>query len=261
MIFRVDLDLFRGPLDLLLYLVRKHEVDLTQLPVAPITEQFLAYLAVLEHIDVNAVGDFLEMASTLIEIKSKLLLPRADEDDELAEPLEDPRAQLVEQLLEYKQYRDAACILEDRSRDWSQCYTRLADDLPPRRIDPAEQPIREVELWDLVSALGRVLRTHQVAQPTSIVYDETPIQTYMLRIHQRLCEDGQVAFTDMFHANMHKSAMIGVFLAILELVRHHSVVAEQDDLHSEIYLIPGQTFENTLAINDVDEYQGTTKPR
>ena len=261
MIFRVDLELFRGPLDLLLYLVRKHEVNLTELPIAPITEQFMDYLAVLEQIDVNAAGDFLEMASTLVEIKSKLLLPRAEEDDEQADELEDPRQQLVQQLLEYKQYRDAACILEDRNRDWSQCYTRLADDLPTRRVDPAEQPIHEVELWDLVSALGRVMRTHQVAQGTSIVYDDTPIQTYMQRLHGKLCEDGQVAFTDMFQASMHKSAMIGVFLAVLELVRHHGVYAEQDGLHGEIYLMPGSRFDNNLTLEDVDEYAGAVKPR
>ncbi len=157
MIFRVDLDVFRGPLDLLLYLVRKHELDITEIPIAPIAEQFLDYLAVLEQLDVNAAGDFLEMASTMIEIKSKMLLPRTDEE-ETDEAWDDPRQQLVQQLLEYKQYRDAASVLEERGRTWSQCYTRLASDLPPREINPGEQPIQEVELWDLVSAMGRVLR-------------------------------------------------------------------------------------------------------
>ena len=261
MIFRVDLDVFRGPLDLLLYLVRKHELNLAELPIAPITEQFLDYLAVLEHLDVNAAGDFLEMASTLIEIKSKLLLPRVEEAEDDS-PLEDPRDQLVQQLLEYKQYRDAACVLEERNRAWSKCYRRLADDLPPRRTDPADQPIHEVELWDLVSAMGRVLRINQLAQPTNILYDETPIQTYMQRIHERLQSEGQLAFSDMFHASMHKSAMIGVFLAVLELVRHHSVYAEQDGLHGEIYLLPGRNFETDLPVDDVDDYEGPLpKPR
>ena len=101
MSFRVDLEIYRGPLDLLLYLVRKHEVDIVDLPISTITEQFLEHLEVLEKLDVNAVGDFLEMASTLIEIKSRMVLPRTEEVDE---PLEDPRQELVEKLLEYKKY-------------------------------------------------------------------------------------------------------------------------------------------------------------
>ncbi len=263
MIFRVDLDLFRGPLDLLLYLVRKHELDVTQIPIAPIAEQFLDYLAVLEQLDVNAVGDFLEMASLLIEIKSKLVLPHTDDEStESDESWEDPRQQLVQQLLEYKQYRDAASILEERGRTWSQCFTRVGTDLPPRQVDPADQPIHEVELWDLVSAMGRVIRANELAQPTNIVYDDTPIQAYMQRIHERLRQDGQVAFSDMFQPSMHKSAVIGVFLAVLELVRHHCVYAEQDAAHGEIYLKPGAEFTDDLELDDVDQYQGATaKPR
>ena len=113
--FRVDLELFRGPLDLLLYLVRKHEVEIVDIPIAPIAEQFLEYLAVLEQLDVNAAGDFLDMASTLIEIKSRMVLPRGGEvEDELA----DPREQLVERLLEYKKFKDAASMLDERGREW-----------------------------------------------------------------------------------------------------------------------------------------------
>ena len=240
----------------------KHELSITEIPIAPITTQFLDYLMVLEQLDVNAVGDFLEMASTLIEIKSKLLLPQLeDESTESEEPWEDPREQLVQQLLEYKQYRDAASILEERGRNWSQCYPRLSNDLPPREINPASQPIQEVELWDLVSAMGRVIRTSEMARPTNIVYDDTPIQVYMQRIHERLRSDGQVAFTDMFESCMHKSAMIGVFLAVLELVRHHCVIAEQESAHGEIFLRPGVHFADDLELHDVDDYQGTLKPR
>src|SRR4029079_4181367 len=128
--FRVDLEAFRGPLDLLLYLVRKHEVEIVELPIAPITEQFLEYLAILEQIDVNAVGDFLEMASTLVEIKSRMVLPRGGEvDDELS----DPRQQLVRRLLEYKKFKDAASMLDERGRAWQERFPRLADDLAAKK--------------------------------------------------------------------------------------------------------------------------------
>ncbi len=125
--FRVDLSVFRGPLDLLLYLVRKHEVEITDIPIAAITDQYLQYLAVLEQLDVNMVGDFLAVASLLIEIKSQQVLPRSDE---VEGELEDPRQELVRRLLEYKKYRDAASMLEERSRDWQQRYPRLGSDLP-----------------------------------------------------------------------------------------------------------------------------------
>ena len=215
--FRVTLDVFRGPLDLLLYLVRKHEVEIVDLPIAPITDQFLAYLAVLEQLDVNAAGDFLEMASTLIEIKSRLVLPRSGElDDEMP----DPRHELVERLLEYKKYRDAASMLEEQGRNWQQRMPRLADDRPPRERNLGEEEIREVELWDLVGALGRILRDVDTTPSAKIVYDETPIHVYITQIKTQLQESPRVAFGKLFRPGMNKSAVVGMFLAILELVRH-----------------------------------------
>jgi segregation and condensation protein A len=254
MTFRVDLATFRGPLDLLLYLVRKHELDVVDIPIAMVTEQFLAYLEVLEQLDVNAVGDFLEMASTLVEIKSRLVLPHADE---VEEPLDDPRQELVRQLLEYKKFKDAASMLDERGRAWRERYPRLSDDLPPRQIDLAEKPIREVEMWDLVAAVGRVLKEHQRATtPSSIVYDETPIHVFMSRIRARVTAGRRLPLGELFEAGMHKSTVVGIFLAILELVRHHSVEAHQDDLFGEIWLVPGAEAEAPLDSAAVDEYDG-----
>src|SRR6476620_3471551 len=164
--FRVDLDIFRGPLDLLLYLVRKNELDVIDVRISTVTQQYLDYIAVVEQINVDAVGDFLEVASLLIEMKSRMVLPG---EDEIADELEDPRQELVRRLLEYKQYRDAASMLEERSREWRERYPRAANDLPGRSISPDQQPIHEVELWDLVSAFGRVLKAkHAVSGPESI---------------------------------------------------------------------------------------------
>ncbi len=251
MSFHVDLDIFRGPLDLLLYLVRKSELEVTEISVATIAEQFLSYLEILQEIDVNLAADFIEMASTLMEMKSRMVLPRGGEE---TEEIEDPREELVERLLMYKKYRDAASILDDQSRDWQQRLPRLSDDLPPRRTEPAVQPIQELELWDLVSAFGRIVRDSQVVQPASIVYDETPIHVHMDVIHQRLIQHGRASFSEMFQPGMHKSTMIGVFLAILELVRHHSVRTEQEDLHGEIWILPGPSFHEQLDLSNVDNY-------
>ena len=251
--FRVQLDLFRGPLDLLLYLVRKHELDVTEIPVAKITEQYLEFLEVLQQLNVDEVGEFLDVASTLLEMKSRLVLPHGGEE---AEAIDDPREDLVQRLLEYKKYKDAASMLEERSRDWQQHYPRLASDLPPRQIDPADQPIHEVELWDLVSAMGRILRESQQTRGSTIVYDETPIQVYMQRIYERIARQKQATFSEMFEPGMHKSAIVGVFLAILELVRHHSVRAEQNDLHGEIRIVPGEEFDPAKEIKTADDYGG-----
>jgi segregation and condensation protein A len=180
------------------------------------------------------------------------VLPSVDEDPE---PLEDPREDLVRRLLEYKKYKDAASILEEEGRRWQRRYARMADDLPPRRIDPADQPIHEVEMWDLVSAFGRVMKDHESVKPSNIVYDETPIQTYMQQIHFRLVGSGRASFSEMFHSGMHKSALIGVFLAILELVRHHCVSAEQSEPHGEIWIVPSENFSETLQLSGVDNYE------
>jgi len=249
--FRVDLAIFRGPLDLLLYLVRKHEVEIVDIPIAAITDQYLQYLAVLEQLDVASVGDFLAMASLLIEIKSQQVLPRSGE---IEDEVDDPRQELVRRLLEYKKFRDAASILEERSRDWQQQFGRLGSDLPPRGRDLAEEPIHEVELWDLVSAFGLIVRNTEAAKPSNIVYDETPIHVYMSRIHARLVERGQLTFSELFDPTMHKSTMVGMFLAVLELVRHEKVLVDQNRLFGEIWLLPRRDSEAPLDLSDVDNY-------
>ncbi len=245
--FRVETETYRGPLDLLLYLVRQHEVGICDLPIARITQQYLDYLAIIEQIDVNAVGDFIEIASLLIEIKSRQVLPVVESEDE---PLSDPREQLVSRLLEYKKYKDVASMLEERSQEWQQCFPRMANDLPSRQVDPVAQPIREVELWDLVSALGRVLRETDAPDATNVVYDDVPIQVHMRTIYDRICENGRIGITETLRSGMRKSVVIGVFLAVLELVRHHSVEAEQDDSMGEIWVKPGENFAYTLELAD-----------
>jgi segregation and condensation protein A len=250
--FRVELEVFRGPMDLLLYLVRKHEVEIVDIPIAAITEQFLEYLNVIQQLDVNSAGDFVEMASTLVEIKSRMVLPRGGEvEDEMS----DPRQELVERLLEYKKFKDAASMLEERSRGWQQRFGRLADDLPPRQPNLGDQEIQEVELWDLVSAFGRIMRDSESAKPANIIYDDTPIHVYMARIKSHLSERGRVSFRELFEPGAHKSALVGIFLAVLELVRHRFARAEQNNLFSEIWILPGVDPDAPLDASHVDNYE------
>ena len=250
--FRVDLEIFRGPLDLLLYLVRKHEVDIVGIPIALVADQYVQYMEVLEQIDVNSASDFLEMASTLTEIKSRMVLPRGDEVDE---ELEDPRQELVRQLLEYKKFKDAASVLDERSRQWQERFPRLGSDRPPHKRNLAEEPIHEVELWDLVSAFGRILRDRRASQPSNIVYDDTPIHVYMARIRTQLVAKGRLTFSDLFQSGMHKSTLVGIFLAILELVRHDIVHADQNQNFGEIWILPGARIDNSLDPTVIDSYE------
>lgn len=254
--FRVDLDVFRGPLDLLLYLVRKHELEVTDIPIALITEQYLQHLEVLKELDVDAVGEFIELASHLVELKSRLVLPTPESPEE---ELEDPRDELVQRLLEYKQYRDAASVLDEQSRRWQQRFQRVANDIPPRPIDLGTQSIQEIELWDLVSAFGRVLRDQQVETSSNIIYDDTPIHVYMANIRDQLKTQPQVRISELFDSGMHKTAMIGVFLAVLELVRHHSIDTVQDDGHGEITIVAGSRLNDDIELTSSFEASEMTE--
>ncbi len=237
--YRVQLDSFSGPMDLLLYLVRRNEVDITRLPIAKITGQFLQFLEVLHLLDLDLIGDFVVLASSLIEIKSRQVLPRAEEEtpDEL--PLaEDPCGELIQQLLEYKRYKDAALALEHHAAEWQERYPRLSDERPTVGKDPSTDSIKEVELWDLVSALSRVIQKKVVEETSSIRYDETPIAVYVDRIGTRVRESGRVPFSEFFEGSNLRSKIVGIFLAILELLRHHGYRAEQPYEYHEIFVLP-----------------------
>ena len=236
--YRVELDAFSGPLDLLLYLVRRHEVDILDLPVAEIATRFLEYLEVLQVLDLDLIGDFLVMASSLIEIKSRMALPAPDEPPELVEPDDDPRADLVRQLLEYKRFKDAARLLEEQAAQWQQRYPRLTDDRPRGGNDPSRDLIKEVELWDLVSALSRVLRKNTESAPATILYDDTPIAVFIEQMKARVLAEQRVAFSSFFNGTNSRSRIVGIFLALLELLRHYQFRAEQPQDYREIWILP-----------------------
>jgi segregation and condensation protein A len=229
--YLVELETFRGPLDLLLYLVKHNEVDICDIPIARITEQYLDYLTVLELIDVERAGDFLVMAATLMEIKSKMLLPRSEEE---TEEEADPRLELVRQLLEYKKFKDAAAILEERAEQQLCRLPRNPIEQPG--VAPADQPLAAVELWDLVSAFGRLMRETLALQPRQIVMDDTPIQVYFDRILEQLALEPRLPFVSLFTPPHYRNRLIGLFLAVLELMKAKRVTAEQETPFAPIFL-------------------------
>lgn len=252
--YRVQLDVFSGPLDLLLYLVKRHELEILDLPIAKITRQFVELIEALEILDLDLVGDFVVMASTLVEIKSRMVLPRPEElEPDAPEGDDDPRSDLVRQLIEYKKYKDAARLLENQAASWQEHYPRLSDEHPQDGGDPSEDRIKEVELWDLVSALSRILRRNPATNQTAIIYDDTPISTYVQRILALVMEQGRVAFSSLFEGAFSKSKIVGIFLAILELLRHYHLRAEQPIDYGEIWVLPPLE-----TVGTVEESSGPT---
>ncbi len=230
--YQVDLDIFRGPLDLLLFLVKRQEVDISEIPIARVAEQFLEYLRVIELIDVERAGEFLVMAATLMEIKSKMLLPPSDDP---AEEESDPRLELVRQLIEYKKFKDAALLLEAQAERQLSRLARQPLETPAER-DPAVQPLHQVELWDLVSAFGRLMRETLVLQPQQLIADETPLHVYMEALLQRLQSESPLAFSAVFIPPHTRSRLVGLFLAVLELTKRGQIVAEQPETFGDIWL-------------------------
>ena len=228
--YLVDIDAFRGPLDLLLYLVKRDEVDIRDIPIARVCEQFTHYLNILHLIDVERAGDFLVMASTLLEIKSKMVLPRPEET---AEPDEDPRLELVKQLVQYKRFKDAAALLEARAEEQSQRLPRQPTALPTSSAPP---PMKPVELWDLVSAFGRLMRETMALQAQTIAVDQTPLHVYMEMIVQQLQHPKRLPFSALFTPPHTRGRLVGLFLAILELTKTRRIVPDQPDAFGDIWV-------------------------
>ena len=198
--FSVKLDAFCGPVDLLLYLVRKRELDVFDIPIAEVADQFLLFIDALEALNLDTVGEFVTTASALVEIKSFQALPT--EDEKAAEEIEDPRRDLVTQLLAYKKFCENAGLLEERGRRWQRRYPRLSNDLPSRARNLAEEPIQDVELWDLVGAFGRILREKTPVFHHSMKGDDTPTSIHVQRVYTRLQRERSVLFSELFKSHI-----------------------------------------------------------
>ena len=233
--YRVDLDVYNGPLDLLLFLIRREEVDIHDIPISRITGQFVEYVNLLEQIDPNLVGDFLVMAATLMEIKSRMLLPKPPAEEVEEEDFSDPRLELVRQLLEYKTYKDAA-----RKLGVSAEIQQLKRPRRPQEIEtgPTEVDIEDVQVWDLLEAFSRLLeQTGKRSSTHDVIYDDTPISLHAADVIDSLSRrGGRQNFEEIFEGRT-KSQMIGLFLAVLELVRKKRVRVAQEQNFATIALV------------------------
>jgi len=223
--YKVDLQVYQGPLDLLLFLIRREEVDIYDIPIARILEQYLTYVELLKELDPDTVGEFLVVAATLMEIKSRTLLPTPPPVEGEEDELSDPRLELVRQLLQYKTFKDAARKLGAAAQIQALRHPRQPGDVPDQ---PPQIEITEVQVWDLLAAFKKLLEaTGRRGESHEIVYDDTPLAlhaTDIIDILERV--GGSQVFEALFHGRG-KSQMIGLFLALLELIRQRRVRAEQ----------------------------------
>jgi segregation and condensation protein A len=260
MTYRVELDIYNGPLDLLLYLIRKEEVEIANIPIMRVTEQYLAYVDLMQSMDINIAGDFLVMAATLMEIKSRMLLPRPEleaDPGEAPEDEEDPRQELVRQLLEYKRFKEAAQDLETLSGEQARRYGRPAAELvagPEEQRYALDQMMQSVELWDLLNAFARVMRSINIA-PTEVVYDDTPIERIAEQIADVMADRKTMLFSDLFlglfqgQEQIGRSHVISALLAILECIRQRLLAIQQDQEFSDLRLFWREGSESLDALD------------
>lgn len=222
----VSLENFEGPLDLLLHLIKKNDLEISDIPIAQITQEYLQYLDLMKDLNLEMAGEFLVMASTLMQIKAHMLLPSPEGIDEENGP--DPRAELVNKLLEYQRFKEAAGILS--------VYNEKAKDIYYRRVPPSfehDDFVLRATTFDLLSAFKRVLdqAPREVGQ---ILREEITIETKIREVLGLLEERTSMAFEELFAGSRRRIDLIVTFLALLELIRLKQIVALQSDTFSTI---------------------------
>lgn len=258
--YRVHLDAFDGPLDLLLYLIRRDEVDLHDIPIASIADQYIASIEDLDRVDIDLAGEFLVMAATLMEIKSRMLAaenlrkddPEGDEQDKPEKDRADPRAELVRQLLEYKKYRDAADALDRRRADWESRFPARPAGVDNESVREAlagmgELELEDLDLGDLVEAFRQIVSSVNFDRlgEHAVVSDDTPLELHAEDIVERLATHAargtgrKMTLGDVMEGRS-RPEMVGLFLALLVLVRDQRVGFKARGGGVELELIPNE---------------------
>jgi segregation and condensation protein A len=253
--YRVELDVYNGPLDLLLYLIRRDELDIYDIPIAKILDTYMEYMEMLrgmerdQGIDINVAGEFLVMAATLMEIKSAMLLPKqapeSGEGSSAAQELADPRQELVRQLLEYKRIKDSANLLQQKQQTQEQRFARSPAPIAGHADEPPPLDLEEVQIWDLLAAFGRLMREVTVRTPRDheVIYDDTPIDLHAADVMDRLGREGRLTLRALILGRRSRSEMIGIFLALLELIRQKKISVTQSADLGEMEIEPASSIQ------------------
>jgi segregation and condensation protein A len=236
MIYRVKLDVFEGPFDLLLFLIRKNEVDIYDIPIFKITKQFLDYIEVMKFMDLDIAGDFIEMCAILISIKARYLLPgpAAGEDE-----TEDPRQQLVERLIEYKRFKEASFEMEQLEEKRSRLYKREYFDYRPKTEEISDDEyLDQVTLFDLVMAFRKVLDDMPKVHYHEVKIIKVTVEEQSDFILQGLQIKHMILFSDLMLQLKEKMVIIVTFIAILDLIRNGLIEVSQSDCYDDIRIKP-----------------------
>jgi len=236
--YRVRLDEFEGPLDLLLHLIKKNEINIYDIPIAAITKQYLDYISLMKYLNLEVAGEFLVMAATLIHIKSRMLLPVETDGDEDEDGGEDPRAELFRRLLEYKQFKEAAAELVERGRQWREVFGRPLDRGQISNLSPGEAddtPL-ELTLFDLVDAFQDIVQRTPGKAFVEVTPDHLTVKDRMNYILERLEYEAAIPFESLFMPEEGRLFVIVTFLGLLELIRIKLVRAYQAEAFGAILL-------------------------
>ena len=236
MSYKVKLNFFEGPLDLLLFLIKKERIDVYDIPISRITEQYLAYMELLQLLDLDIAGEFLVMAATLMHIKSRMLLP-SDEDQEEEESAEDPREELVRKLLEYKKYKEAASCLQDMRDTSKEVFLRSGKDENEKFFTKKEGDYFEASLFDLISAFRKVLKDIPKHTFHKVVKDKITVADKIHEIYHILTGREKVLFSDLFTKSVDKDEVIATLLAVLELIKMREIIILQKGSFGEIEIL------------------------
>lgn len=247
MTYKVRLEIFEGPLDLLLYLVKQSHLEITQIPIAQITDQYLKYLELMQALDLDIAGDFLVMAATLMQIKSRSLLPPETLTPEEAEE-PDPTQELIRRLQEYQRFKEAAELLGmmEKSR-----LVQLNRPVPPEGAPVTQtEELKEASLFDLLNAFSQFMQG-QISREMihEIIRDEFTVEEKVAALRQMVRERGRLSVTELFGAARSKLEVIATFLGLLELIRLKEAQVQQSQLFGEILIVhnPVSSRESRIA--------------
>ena len=250
---KVQLEIFEGPLDLLLHLIKKNEVSITDIPIATITEQYLATMELMQSLNLDMAGEFLVMAATLIHIKSRMLLPAGDEEPDEDEGV-DPRAELIKRLLEYQRYKDAAAELEQREVLTRDVFIRAS--APVEEAGPRE--FREVSVFELLGALKRVIDRLPKDTVHEVTLEKITVREKMALLLDTLRNTSRVLFESLFAGVKTRIEIIVTFLAMLELVKVRAIRIFQEQPGDEIVIEAAAGMDEAaeqVVVDEIEEKQ------
>ena len=235
MSYKVKLDIFEGPLDLLLFLIKRDKVDIYDIPIARVTKQYLEYMELMQLLDLEIAGEFLVMAATLMHIKSRMLLPQ--DETEVEEEEEDPREELVRRLLEYKKYKEASSKLREMYESHKEIFLRKGDGQSEKIISADGTEYFEASLFDLISTFRKVLKEVPKAAFHKVIRSKFMVSDKIHEIYHMLAKSPKVYFLSLFAEATDKDEMIVTFLAILELIKMREIFVVQKESFGEIEII------------------------